>query len=340
MQPPFFLALFQKRIDGDDALLELARLRFEEACLGIEVYAKTPDELNRLLRFRPTPESPVVVHMDRGVDLFKEKGLHHIAEFAGRFAGKVFGLVIHDQSKIAASIDGYAAALREIGKRIKKGPYLFIEYATGLEPDLFLDIFERSRDMERISACVDIGHIGLKITRDAYALKHPGKNVCALTPNDPGLPDVMEDLEDSINSALPGVLEVIRKLGKLKKHVHFHLHDAHPLSTSSPFGVSDHLSFLEEISIPFEHRGRISLPLMFGPSGLSEIVNASLIALSPERTSFSLEIHPTEGRSALGCASFLFDHWADRTNAEKMNCWLSVLQQNHQLLLDEYRKSL
>ena len=80
--------------------------------------------------------------------------------------------------------------------------------------------------------------------------------------------------------------------------------------------------------------------MMYGPSGLSEIVNASLIALSPERISFSLEIHPTEGRSDLGDASFLFDHWDDRTNAEKMNFWLSVLQQNHQLLLDAYRNSL
>jgi hypothetical protein len=79
---------------------------------------------------------------------------------------------------------------------------------------------------------------------------------------------------------------------------------------------------------------------MYGPSGLSEIVNASLIAFSPERISFSLEIHPTEGRAALGDASFLFDHWEDRSNAEKMNYWLSVLRQNHQLLLDAYKHSL
>lgn len=337
MLSPLFMALFQKRIDGDDALLELASLCFKEACLGIEVYAETPDELNRLLRFKPTPGSPVVVHMDRGVDLLKEEGLNLIADFAGRFAGKVFGLVVHDQREIALSIDDYSAALRKIGNRFKKGPYLFIEYATGLEADLFLEIFKRIRDIERISACVDIGHIGLKIIRDAYSLKHPGEDVCALTPNDPRLPDVIEDMEDSISSALPAVLEVIRELGNLKKHVHFHMHDAHPLSTFSPFGVSDHLSFLEEISIPFEYRGRSSLPLMYGPSGLSEIVNASLIALSPERISFSLEIHPTEGRSSLGNASFLFNHWKDRTNAEKMNCWLSVLRQNHQLLLDAYR---
>jgi hypothetical protein len=340
MASPLFMALFQKRIDGDDALLELASRRFKEACLGTEVYAGTPDELSQLLRFKPTPESPVVVHMDRRVDLFKEQGRNLIADFAGRFAGKVFGLVIHDQPEIAASIDDYSAALREIGNRFKKGPYLFIEYATGLEPDLFLEIFERIRDVERISACVDIGHIGLKITRDAYSLKHPGENVCRLTPNDPGLTDVIEDMEDSISSALPAVLKVIRELGTLKKHVHFHLHDAHPLSTFSPFGVSDHLSFLEEISIPFEYRGRSSLPLMYGPSGLSEIVNASLIALSPERISFSLEIHPTEGRAALGDASFLFNHWEDRTNAEKMNFWLSVLRQNHRLLLDACRNSL
>jgi hypothetical protein len=38
---PPLLALFQKRIDGDDALLHLAGVRFKEAGLGTEFYADT-----------------------------------------------------------------------------------------------------------------------------------------------------------------------------------------------------------------------------------------------------------------------------------------------------------
>jgi hypothetical protein len=78
---------------------------------------------------------------------------------------------------------------------------------------------------------------------------------------------------------------------------------------------------------------------MFGPSGLSEVVAESLKALSPDLISFTLEIHPVEGRVPFGDISYLFDHWKDKTNAEKMNYWLSILQQNHKLLLDACKKS-
>ena len=72
-KPPV-LGLFQKRIDGDDALLALARLRFKEAGLGTEYYAETPAQLDALLQFKPTPETPAVAHLDRGLDLFSGEG--------------------------------------------------------------------------------------------------------------------------------------------------------------------------------------------------------------------------------------------------------------------------
>ena len=49
---PPVLGLFQKRFEGDDALLELARRRFEQAGLGAEMYAGTPEELEWMLRDR------------------------------------------------------------------------------------------------------------------------------------------------------------------------------------------------------------------------------------------------------------------------------------------------
>jgi len=38
------LGLFEKRIEGDDALLELARLRFKQARMGAEMHAATPQQ--------------------------------------------------------------------------------------------------------------------------------------------------------------------------------------------------------------------------------------------------------------------------------------------------------
>jgi hypothetical protein len=337
------MALFQKRVDGDDALLHLASLRFKQAGLGTELYADTPAELEWLLRFRPTPETVAVVHLPRGINLFEEEGHVVIMDFAKSFRDQVFGLVIHDQIEIATRFDDYLAALQKLESRLKEveeSPYLFIEYAVGLEPELFIELFKTIRDLERVSACVDIGHIGLWQARTAYSRKHPGKDVCAITPNDPELPEVIEDVEGAVRSALATVLDVIRALGYLGKPLHFHLHDAHPLSTFSLFGISDHLSFLDKIPIPFEYKGKESLDPMFGHSGLLRIVTESLQLLGPDRVSFSLEIHPTEGRLPLGEASYLFDHWNDKGNAERMNYWLSVLLQNHQLVAEACEKSI
>ena len=337
---PALLAIFQKRIDGDDALLGLARLRFKEAGLGTEFYAETPDKLDWLLRFKPTPETPAVAHLPREIDLFDDRSHRLILDFATRFKERILGLVIHDQIEIATRLDDYVAALEDLDRKLKnveRGPYLFVEYAVGLEPGLFLNLFESIRDLKRVSACVDIGHIGIWQVKAAYSRNHPEEDVCALTPHDQRLKDVMEDVESAVRSALPLVLRVIRALGKLKKPLHVHLHDGHPLWTFSPFGVSDHISFLNEIPIPFEYKGKRSLPLMFGRSGLTEILTKLLESFDPDCLSLTLEIHPDEGRLSLGDSSYLFDHWEDKTNAEKMNYWLSVLLQNHQYLLETLR---
>lgn len=333
---PAILALFQKRIEGDDALLDLAGLRFKEAGLGAEYYANTPEELAALLGFLKSFKGPSVVHLSRDINVLEEGSRAIISDFAVRFRGQISGMVVHDQPELASSPDDYIAAVRELGRRLKAiegGPMLFIEYAVFLDPGVFLGFFRRIKDIDRISACVDIGHIGIKQARDTYFLKHPGEDVCAVHPDDPRLPELIGDIQDAAASALPAVLKVIKELGKLKKPVHFHLHDGHPLSTFSPFGVSDHLSFLQEMPIPFEYHGNRSVPLMYGPSGLSKIVRTALESPGPELVTFTLEIHPVEGREELGNAAYLFDHWQDKGNAERMNFWLSELVRNQRLLL-------
>jgi hypothetical protein len=97
--------------------------------------------------------------------------------------------------------------------------------------------------------------------------------------------------------------------------------------------VADHLSFLGEIPLRFDHRGHRAAPLMFGPEGLRTIVKLAIEIVGSERLSFTLEIHPTFEQRSLGDAAPIFNHWTDKTNAEKMNHWLSVLSDNRRLLM-------
>jgi hypothetical protein len=320
--------------------LQLAALRFKEAGLGPEFFAETPDELERLLIFKPAPEAPATVHLPRWINLFDEGSRALVLDFADKFKDRIFGLIIHDQREIALRFDNYLTALHglESGLRnIGGSAYLFIEYAAGLEPDLFIELFRAAHNLERVSCCIDTGHLGLWQSRRVYSGKYPGKDICALKPHDAGLQDVIGDVQEAVAAAPAEVLRVIREISSLGKPMHYHLHDAHPLSTFSPFGVADHLSFLDKIMLPFEYMGERSLDLMFGPFGLSRVVAEALGFPGPDRVSFTLEIHPVEGTLPLGDASYLFLHWRDKGNAERMNFWLSVLRKNCQLVSDDIK---
>ncbi len=335
---PSILALFQKRIDGDDALLQLASLRFSQAGLGTEFYAETPGVLEYLLKFKPHPETPAVVHLERRLDLLTGVGRKTVTDFAEKAAGRVFGLVVHDQAETATRFDDYAEALRELDSSFREnGLYLFIEYASGLDTEVFINLFRRIKALKNISACIDTGHVGIWKTRRVFSQLHPGMDVCNIRTYDPGLKNLMEDVACALGAALPETLRIIGELGAMGKPIHFHLHDGHPLSASSPFGVSDHMSFLDTVPLPFESSGGRSMGLMYGLSGLSSIVGMPLRLLPPDRISFSLEIHPGNGRIPLDDASHLFGHWRDRTNAERMNFWLAVLSQNKMLVEEACR---
>ena len=325
-------ALFDQRIGGDDALLRLARLRFAQAGLAAETYASSPGRLEWLLGFvAPHPRLPVV-HLDRKVNLLTEHGRTVIEDFAARFAGRVSGLVVHDKSEMAAHTDHLVAGMRELGSRLHGRPYLFLEYAAGLEPSWFVELGEQLRDIEQVSLCIDVGHIGIRQARHTFFQTHPELDLATLTPQDPRLPDLIDDVQSAVGTSLPTVLEVTQTLGRIGKPVHFHLHDGHPLIP----GLSDHFSFLTQIPIPFEHDGRSSLPSMYGPSGLANIVATALDACAAERVSLTLEIHQAEGRLPLADAAGLFEHWRDTTNAERMNHWLAVLAQNAMLVAAAY----
>ena len=171
---------------------------------------------------------------------------------------------------------------------------------------------------------------GLRQVTATFGDSHPGLDLRKLDLADHRLPDLAADIQDAVATALPHVLDVIDSVGRLGKHVHFHLHDGHPLVP----GLRDHFSFLTRLPVPFSYRGRRSLDMMYGPAGVASIVRTAVGVCSPQRVSFTAEVHQVEGRLPLSDAAWLFTHWQDTTNAERMNYWLSVLSENAMLMSD------
>jgi hypothetical protein len=324
-------ALFQQRIDGDDALLKLAGLRFAQMGAAAEVYADSPGQLEYVLQFVPSHARLPIVHLSRRVNVLHGRDRAVVREFADRFAGRVAGLVVHDKREMAGKTDRLLAAMRELNAHLCQrpgSPLVFLEYAAGLDRGWFIEVAERLQAAERVSCCIDVGHIGLRQAAARFERRHPGLDLKKLSPVDDRLPGLVADVQDAVGSALPHVLDVIGSLGRLGKHVHFHLHDGHPLIP----GLRDHFSFLTRLPIPFSHEGRRSLSTMYGPGGLASIVSTATEACAPQGVSFTFEIHQVEGRLPLGDAAWLFPHWQDTTNAERMNHWLSVLSENAMLI--------
>ena len=313
--------------------------------MGAEMHPTTPDDLEKAMWFRPSlvsepgaepapPGRDLTVHLPRGLVLPEAQS--RILEFAARFAGRVYGMVLHDHPDLASRPGPYLEAVRDLDRllaRIPQRPWLFIEYAAGLDVAVYRAFLESARDFQRIGACIDVGHIGIWRARQAFAKLHPDTDVCALKREPARVPGLMSEVQAAVDESLPAVLELIGGLGPLGKPTHFHLHDGHPLSTFSRYGVSDHLSFLTRIPLGFDYQGHRTAPLMFGPAGLSRIVRRALDTLGPNRASFTLEIHPPDGRLPLDSeAALLFRHWVDKTNAERMNLWMATLAENLQIL--------
>jgi hypothetical protein len=335
MSGPRLHAICHRQIPGDLALLRLAQQRFTQAGLGAEFYPESPEALTEELACAPAPPASYTIHLPRHLRVLDSRSHDQILAFATRFADRAYGMVVHDQPEITSHFAEYVAAARALDQRLAfagPGPWVFIEYAAGLETDLFVRLFQALRDCRRISACIDISHIGIRQCQRAFEQRHPGVDVCALKPSNPALAQQVADVQAACRTALPSVLQTVRGVGQLGKPLHFHLHDGHPSSIYSIYGVSDHLSFFQEIPIPFSWEGSRTLPTLYGPLGLASILAEARKVLSGDRLSCTLEIHIQEGRLDLGEYASLFQHWRIKDNAERMNYWIEMLLRNHRLL--------
>ena len=271
------------------------------------------------------------------MNLLEDKSRERIVSVAQAGQGEVASLVVHDQ-KEAVEPSGYVEALRSLDRvlgRLSNPPRLCIEYAVGLQPSEYLNVMEQASELPYVAACIDIGHVGIAAARRAFAERHPELDVCALTPWEPSLPSLLDDVQEAVARGREVAIELTGEIASMGKGMHLHLHDGHPLSTASEYGVSDHMPFAETVALPFEYEGAWGVETMFGPGGLVRIVRKALSG-GYEGVSFTLEIHPSEGRRPLGDAEGLFGHWSDRTNAERMNYWLGVLQGSARLVQGVY----
>ena len=135
--------LFQRRVAGDDALLELAALRFAQTGLAAETYADSPGELEHVLQFVPPHTRLPTVHLNRGINLLNEQSRATVMEFASRFAGRIGGLVVHDQRDMGDQTDHLLTVLRDLNARLCElpdAPLVFLEYAAHLEPAWFVEL--------------------------------------------------------------------------------------------------------------------------------------------------------------------------------------------------------
>lgn len=320
-------------MEGDDALLRLAQRRLEEAGLGAELYPETVEQLRQQLAFCPTGR-PCTAHLPRDINLLRPEDRERMLAYAAEATGRLEGVLVHDHGQFAEWPDRAEAALREADQRLARlprAPRLFVEYASGLPLDCFALLFENTRDLQHVSAAVDISHVGIQVCRNLYEQSFPRVDICSLATS-ADLPQQIDAIQRTVAQARPVVVALVQRLVRVGNPLHFHLHDGHPLSTLSRWGVADHLSFLQEIRLPFTYQGRQRAEGLFGPVGLSEILRTARRGLAWEQLTFLIEVHPQEGRIPLGVYAPLFAHWENRTNAERMNYWLEMLEQTAYLL--------
>jgi hypothetical protein len=293
-----------------------------------------PEALLHLMGFLPFGE-PIMVHLPRWVNL-QERDHRDFLKKMLRIGGeKVQGFVVHDNMNVQNHPDHVLSAFeafQNVMSDCAPDKQFFYEYAAGADPDAYAELFERAEAFSNISPCIDVGHVGTRTIRHHYAEHHSGVNVCSFRAWDEGLENLWPEVQTSVDQALPAVLNLIKRMGKIDKPLHFHLHDGHPISHLSPYGVSDHLSFEQRIDLPFKIKNRKSIGGMFGIAGLKKIIKTIDTHVVHSRCTATLEYHEQDQRKDLAEDADLFSHWKDTHHAEKMLHWCSALERGAELV--------
>jgi len=334
LQPLF--GIFHRQIEGDEALLRLARVEFERAGMGAEIYPGSVDEALFLWRFVPRTTERHLVHLPRHWDLLSVIDRDQVVEFATALRGRARGLVLHDDPTWSQRRRDLERALEQLDRELEKtpgAPPVYLEYAAGLELDAFADLIEAAAPLPRISACVDTGHVALFSARKRLEEMRPGLDALALEPDQPALGELLPLFDQTVEEVRADVARLVERLGRIGKPLHFHLHDGHLLSRHSEYfdeyGVRDHIGFRQPIPVPTWVSPSGELRPLLGEPGLRRVLATAFANL--ESCSLTLEIHPTRARlrKPLGEHAPLFAHWTDLGHAEMMHYWLAVLVEEH-----------
>lgn len=326
---PNIMAIFNRMIEGDDALLLLAARRFAEAGIGAEIYPGSPENFASARRFL-SDSTICTAHLPHALDSSTPDGAERVLAFIDAAAGRLRGMVSHDSRRMAADLSATYETFARLDEQLREsgGPALYIEYACGLPFEQYLELIGGLERFEFIGSCVDIGHLAIQACRDEYAQAWPDADVCAIKPDHPHLGALLPEIQAAVERAFVRVLVAVYELSARKVPLHIHMHNGHPLSTFSPYHVCDHLSFFWTIPLPCEYNGRRSVDGFYDLRRLEKLFGVLRDSGNLSRMNLMLEIHPQPGRRPLEEHSDLFAHWSDLTNAESMNYWLDLICQN------------
>ncbi|MBN2710988.1 MAG: hypothetical protein JXR97_00940 [Planctomycetes bacterium] len=333
---PTVMAIFGQReeIPGDDALLALARERLLDAGLGAEFYPGSTAHLQSLLNYRPG-EAVCTAHLPRSLNILEEEDRRQITEYASLAAGQLSGFIIHDRPAFTHEPSATQAALESMNKTladIPEAPRLFVENSGQLAFAETEELAQMILPMNNIGICLDISHLAIQFCHTRLSELGITTDARSLLADREQLIEIMPHIQRVTAEARAESLALIGRVVRREQPIHFHIHDGHPLSTLSLYGVNDHLSFLQQICLPFEWEGRRIVSGCYSVDGLRQFAETVAAAAPLERCSFMLEIHPQPGRLPLGEHANLFAHWQDLRNAEQAKAWHNTLIQNATIL--------
>ncbi len=333
MAMPAINGLLNYHIKGDEALLYLGCSRYTQAGFGVELHPGTPEHMKEILKFVPAGSSSTA-HLPYSVVLDHDD-TDRICDFVAEGGDIIGGYVMHDSAYYRENSEHGVELISKLSNKLdgKTNGVVFLEYAAGLPFDLYYSIAEKITSLPNIGICIDIGHISIKAIAEELSKVLPEQDQRALRPGGDLTYDKYKLVAQAVHDGRGKALKLIESLAKIANFVHFHLHDGHPLSTFSPYGVRDHIPFFWEIPTQLREVGAVGG--LYGVTGLRRVLQIAIANISVEKLSLTLEIHPQPGQKDIAAENMeYFAEWRDLTNAKAMNFWMDLVIQNCLIVRD------